>query len=156
VTGSRMAVVRRVLPAPPHVVFDEWLDPAGMTEWMCPRPARAVKVLLEPSVGGSLRIDIEDSGSSLYVTGQFIELDRPRRLRFTWSCSDWPDPSVQSEVTVILEDHGPGETLMTIEHEQLPPGQADPHQRGWAAIAVQLGEALLMGAAGQRRRGAGP
>jgi len=87
VTGSRVAVVRRVLPAPPHVVFDE-------------------------------------------------------RLRFTWSCSDWPDPSVQSEVTVILEDHGPGETLMTIEHEQLPPGQADPHQRGWAAIAVQLGEAL--------------
>ena len=49
---------------------------------------------------------------------------------------------MQSEVTVILEDHGPGETLMTIEHEQLPPGQADPHQRGWAAIAVQLGEAL--------------
>jgi uncharacterized protein YndB with AHSA1/START domain len=32
-------VVRRVLPAPPHVVFDEWLDPVGMTEWMCPRPA---------------------------------------------------------------------------------------------------------------------
>ena len=42
-TGPRVAVVRRVLPAPPHVVFDEWLDPAGMTEWMCPRPARAVK-----------------------------------------------------------------------------------------------------------------
>jgi uncharacterized protein YndB with AHSA1/START domain len=150
VTGSRVAVVRRVLPAPPHVVFDEWLDPAGMTEWMCPRPARVVKIVLEPSVGGSLRIDIEDSGSSLYVTGQFIELDRPRRLRFSWSCSDWPDPSVQSEVTVILADHGAGETLMTIEHRQLPPGQADPHQRGWAAIAVQLGEAL------SGRRGAAP
>jgi uncharacterized protein YndB with AHSA1/START domain len=150
VTGSRVAVVRRVLPAPPHVVFDEWLDPAGMTEWMCPRPARAVKIVLEPSVGGSLRIDIEDSGSSLYVTGQFIELDRPRRLRFTWSCSDWPDPSVQSEVTVILEDHGAGETLMTIEHEQLPPGQVNPHQRGWDAIAAQLGEAL------SGRRGAVP
>ena len=31
---------------------------------------------------------------------------------------------------------------MTIEHEQLLPGQGDPHQRGWGAIAVQLGEAL--------------
>jgi len=149
-TGPRVAVVRRVLPAPPDVVFDEWLDPVGMTEWMCPRPARAVKIMLEPSVGGALRIDIEDSGASLYVTGQFIELDRPRRLRFTWSCSAWADPSVQSEVTVILEGHGADETLMTIEHEQLPPGQADPHQRGWEAIAVQLAGAL------SGRRGAGP
>ena len=32
-SGPRVAVVRRVLPAP-DVVFDEWLDPAGMTEWM--------------------------------------------------------------------------------------------------------------------------
>ena len=142
-TAPRVAVVRRVLPAPPDVVFDEWLDPVGMTEWMCPRPARAVKVVLNPSVGGSLRIDIEDSGSSVYVTGQFIELDRPRRIRFSWSCSDWADPTVQSEVTVILEDHGAGQTLMTIEHERLPNGQIDPHQRGWGAIAAQLGEALV-------------
>ncbi len=141
-TDSRAAVVRRVLLAPPHVVFDEWLDPAGMAEWMCPRPARAVKIELEPSAGGSLRIDIEDGGSSIYVTGRFIELDRPRRLRFSWSCSDWADPSVQSEVTVSLEEHGAGETLMTIEHQQLPPEQVDNHQRGWGAIAAQLAEAL--------------
>ena len=141
-TADRVAMVRRVLPAPPDVVYDEWLDPVGMLEWMCPRPARAVKISLEPSVGGPLRIDIEDSGSSLYVSGTFVELDRPRRLRFTWSCSDWADPSVQSLVTVTLEDHGADETMMTIEHEQLPPEQADSHQRGWGTIAVQLGEVL--------------
>jgi len=142
VTGPRVAVVRRVLPAPPHVVFDEWLDPEGMTEWMCPRPARAVTIALEPAVGGTLRIDIEDSGASLYVTGQFIELDRPRRLRFTWSCSDWADPSVQSLVTVTLAAHGADETMMTIEHEQLPPEQVDSHQHGWGTIAVQFGGAI--------------
>jgi len=142
VTPDRVVTVRRVLPALPDVVYDEWLDPVGMTEWMCPRPARAVKISLEPSVGGSLRIDIEDSGFSLYVTGQYVELDRPRRLRFTWSCSDWPDPSVQSMVTVTLEHHGASETMMTIEHEQLPPGLVDDHQYGWGAIAVQFNEAL--------------
>jgi uncharacterized protein YndB with AHSA1/START domain len=144
-------VVRRVLPAPPDVVFDEWLDPVGMTEWMCPRPARAVKISLEPSVGGTLRIDIEDSGSSLLVTGEFVELDRPRRLRFTWSCSEWADPKARSVVTVSLQPHGAEQTLMTIEHEQLPPEQVDRHQRGWDAIAVQLDEAL-----GLTRREAGP
>jgi len=141
-TPDRAVMVRRVLPAPPDIVYDEWLDPVGMLEWMCPRPARAVKISLEPSVGGSLRIDIEDSGSSLYVTGHYLELDRPRRLRFTWSCSDWADPSAQSVVTVTLEEHGPAETMMTIEHEQLPPDQVDGHQRGWAAVSAQLGEAL--------------
>jgi uncharacterized protein YndB with AHSA1/START domain len=142
VTADRVVTVRRVLPAPPDIVYDEWLDPVGMLEWMCPRPARAVKISLEPTVGGPLRIDIEDSGSSLYVTGTFVELDRPRRLRFTWSCSAWADPSVQSLVTVILEDHGTDETMMTIEHEQLPSAELDSHRRGWGTIAVQLSEVL--------------
>ena len=141
-SADRVVVVRRVLPAPPDIVYDEWLDPVGMTEWMCPRPARAVKISLEPSVGGSLRIDIEDSGSSLYVSGHYVELDRPRRLRFTWSCSAWADPTVQSVVTVTLEDHGTAETMMTIEHEQLPPEEMGSHRRGWAAIAVQLEDVL--------------
>ena len=137
-----MVVVRRVLPAAPDIVYDEWLDPVGMIEWMCPRPARAVKISLEPSVGGSLHIDIDDDGLSIYVTGHYLELDRPRRLRFTWSCSAWADPSVQSVVTVTLENHGTAETMMTIEHEQLPPDQVDTHQRGWSAISVQLEAAL--------------
>ena len=141
-TADRIVTVRRVLPAPPDVVYDEWLDPVGMLEWMCPRPARAVKISLEPLVGGPLRIDIEDSGSSLYVTGTFVELDRPRRLRFTWSCSAWADPMVQSLVTVTLEGHGTDETLMTIEHEQLPPEQTSSHRRGWGTIALQLGDAI--------------
>ena len=141
-SADRAVTITRVLPAPPDIVYDEWLDPVGMLEWMCPRPARAVKISLEPSVGGPLRIDIEDSGFSLYVTGMFVELDRPRRLRFTWSCSAWADPSVQSLVTVTLEDHGAGETMMTIEHEQLPPEEADSHRSGWQAIANQLGDAV--------------
>jgi uncharacterized protein YndB with AHSA1/START domain len=140
-----MVTVRRVLPAPPDIVYDEWLDPVGMLEWMCPRPAKAVKIALEPAVGGLLRIDIEDRGFSLYVSGMFTELDRPRRLRFTWSCSAWADPSVQSLVTVTLEDHGADETMMTIEHEQLPPEEVDSHQHGWGTIAVQLGGVIRKG-----------
>ena len=97
---SGAAVVRRVLPAPPEVVFDEWLDPVGMSEWMCPRPARAAKIVLEPRVGGLLHIDIEDGGTSVSVTGTFRALERPRLLSFTWSSSHWADPSAQSVVTV--------------------------------------------------------
>ena len=139
---EQIAKVHRVLRAPPEVVFDEWLDPVGMTEWMCPRPARAVKIALDPVPGGVLRIDVSDSGMLFYVTGQFVELDRPRLLRFTWSCSDWADPTVQSLVTVGLEPRGAAETLMTITHELLPAEQADRHSTGWTAIAGQFAETL--------------
>src|SRR5262249_48034895 len=49
--SSPVVVVRRTLPAPPDAVYDEWLDPEALTEWMCPRPARCLAVTLDPRVG---------------------------------------------------------------------------------------------------------
>jgi hypothetical protein len=43
---------------------------------------------------------------------------------------------------VILDPRGTDETMMTIEHELLPPEQVDDHGNGWTAIAAQLGDAL--------------
>ena len=44
--------VRRVMPAAPEAVFDEWLDPDALMDWMCPRPTHCVAVTVEPE-GGS-------------------------------------------------------------------------------------------------------
>jgi uncharacterized protein YndB with AHSA1/START domain len=89
VTGipGTTALVRRLLPAPPEIVYDEWLDPAALADWMCPRPARCRGIESDPRVGGRLRIDIEEEGAEFYVTGEYLALDRPRRLSFTWACS---------------------------------------------------------------------
>ena len=137
-TDPATAVVRRVLPAPPEVVYDEWLDADGLAEWMCPRPARPTKIELEPRVGGRLRIDIDDQGFLLQVTGTYLDLRRPHQLRFTWKCSDWPDPDLESIVTVTLSPHGDGDTLMTIRHSLLPPEVSGAHRAGWGRVAVQL------------------
>ena len=139
---SRAAVVRRLLPAPPHVVYDEWLDPGALADWMCPRPARCRGVESEPRLGGRLRIDIEDGGTEYWVSGEYLVLDRPSRLSFSWSCSTWPDPGLKSVVNVQLEPRENQQTLMTIEHTLLPPDLVDEHERGWAAIAQQLAEEL--------------
>jgi uncharacterized protein YndB with AHSA1/START domain len=133
-----VAVVQRVLPARPDEVFDEWLDPVALSEWMCPRPAHATSIELDPRVGGRLRIDIHEAGVQFYVEGKYLELERPRRLRFTWSCSTWADPNRESVVTVTLEPHGFVETFMTIRHELLPDEHIANHERGWTLIAQQL------------------
>lgn len=141
---AAVAIVRQQLPAPPEIVFDEWLDPEAVAEWMCPRPARCLAVALEPFVGGALRFEIEDSGTTFAVTGRYLTLDRPHRLTFTWSCSTWPDPRVESVVTVTLAARGHDETLMTIEHALLPPDLVGRHARGWTLIASQLRAALAV------------
>lgn len=139
---AQVAVVRRLLPASPDVVYDEWLDPEALSDWMCPRPARCLAVESEPRVGGRLRIDISDGGTEFQVSGRYLVLDRPSRLSFSWSCSTWPDPGIQSVVNVLLEPRGNEQTLMTIEHSFLPAEFIEQHTRGWAAIADQLAEEL--------------
>jgi uncharacterized protein YndB with AHSA1/START domain len=140
--GPAVAVVTRVLPARPGVVFDEWLDPEALREWMCPRPARVVGVEIDPTVGGALRLDIDDGGSRSVVTGEFLALDRPRRLVFTWRDSNWAETDPDSVVTVLLEPHGNDATEMRILHESLPPGALQSYGPGWDLVARQLETSL--------------
>ena len=137
-----VAVVERVLPAPCDVVYDEWLSPESLTEWMCPRPARLRDVELDPVVGGSYRFDIIEDGKQMIVLGTYLTLERPHTIRFTWSCSTWADPALQSVVTVELRPLGDDRTHMIIRHELLPTGTLANHLEGWKLIAEQLAEIL--------------
>lgn len=75
--------MQRVLAAPADVVFDQWLDPDSLADWMCPRPARVGRVEIDPVAGGRYRFDVEDSGVELVISGRYLALERPRLLRFT-------------------------------------------------------------------------
>ena len=109
---------------------------------MCPRPARVVGVEIDPTVGGALRLDIDDGGSRSVVTGEFLALDRPRRLVFTWRDSNWAETDPDSVVTVLLEPHGNDATEMRILHESLPPGALQSYGPGWDLVARQLETSL--------------
>jgi len=137
-----VAVIERILPAPCDVVYDEWLSEESLIEWMCPYPARLRKVELDPVEGGSYRFDIVEGGKQMIVIGTYLTLDRPHTIRFTWSCSTWTNPTLQSIVTVELRPRGENETHMTIRHELLPPGTLNNHLDGWQLIAEQLAEDL--------------
>jgi uncharacterized protein YndB with AHSA1/START domain len=142
VTEAPTVRVRRLMPAPPDEVFDEWLDPESLKEWMCPHPTRVVDVSLDARVGGLVRFDVDNVGVPLLITGQFLEIDRPRLLRFTWSNSDWPDPTTMSVVEVTFAPAGGDETLMSIEHRLLPPTEFENFRSGWTLTFDQLAERL--------------
>jgi uncharacterized protein YndB with AHSA1/START domain len=150
-SGALVAVVRHRLPAPPDAVYDQWTDPAELAEWMCPRPARCLHVEADPRIGGIVRFDIEEAGQRFRVSGHYLTLDRPHKLAFTWSCSTWPGPAIQSVVTVTIEPDGVSGSIMTIEHALLPPELVQQHASGWRVIAGQLTAALATATAPQTR-----
>lgn len=141
-TDTATVRVQRVMPAVPDVVFDEWLDRESLQDWMCPRPVQVLDVTVDPRVGGLVRFDIDDEGTRILITGQFMTIDRPRLLRFTWSNSNWPDPSRESVVNVAFEPVGDDETLMSIEHSLLPPEEFQSFDGGWTLTCEQLAARL--------------
>jgi uncharacterized protein YndB with AHSA1/START domain len=138
--GAPTAVVQRVIGAPPEVVYDEWLDEAALLEFMAPEDSPAREVECDPRVGGRLRIVLVGEDSVVQTSGEYLELDRPNRLSFSWNGEY--GGGFSSVVTVTLEPHGSEETLMTIEHTRLPHDEVRPHENGWARIARHLDERL--------------
>lgn len=141
-TEAATVRVQRVMPATPDEVFDEWLDRESLQQWMCPRPVQVIDVMVEPHVGGTVRFDVDDSGTRVLITGQFLTIDRPRLLRFTWANSNWPDPTQESVVNVSFEPVGDDETLMSIEHSLLPAEEFESFHSGWTLTVEQLAAAL--------------
>ena len=134
------ARVERILDATPAEVYDAWLDPASLREFICPAPGRAVEVELDARIGGSLRFRMSFPDEQIEVTGEFVALDRPQRLCFTWRCSDTGD--LESIVTVLLAPHQGNRTLMTILHSRQPDELVPKHVAGWTSVLEQLDHAV--------------
>jgi uncharacterized protein YndB with AHSA1/START domain len=132
------ARVERVLPAPPAEVYDAWLDEAALRAFMCPAPGVASEVSVDPRVGGSFRVVMSFPDRESEITGEYLALERPGLLSFTWRSPD----VVNTVVTITFVPHGAGETLMTITHSRLPAELVPSHSKGWASISEKLGARL--------------
>ena len=82
---------------PAERVFDAWLDPEWIGRWMYGpgvREERIVRLGLEPRVGGRFSFVVDRQGTEVDHIGEYLEIDRPRLLVFTWATRDsLPDTS---------------------------------------------------------------
>ena len=132
-------VVRRVLRVPRERVFAAWLDPALMTRWMCPGDTSSASVELDPRVGGKFRIVMHHGRGDAEHWGEFLAIEPPARLSFTWiSASTLRQPTL---VTVELFERGV-ETELVLTHRRLPPEKVEAHRKGWTDIVAKLEEVL--------------
>jgi uncharacterized protein YndB with AHSA1/START domain len=138
---SRRVVLRRVLPATREEVFEAWTDAEGMRAWMCADPATEARVSLDVRVGGTFTIDMIAPEKTYPHHGEYLEIEPPRRLVFTWFSE--ATRGLRSVVSVELFERG-DETELVLTHDDLPGDEetARSHEQGWGAITARLGTFL--------------
>ena len=127
---------------PRERVFDAFLDPARVGEWLFHMPNGVMeKTDYDPVVGGAFAI-FERRGQELARHfGRFVEIVRPERIVFDF----WVDeaPEEPTRVTVRFETDGDG-CGVVLTHNLAPAWAhyADRTIGGWTMILASLASSL--------------
>lgn len=132
-------------PVAPELVWRAWTDPAILSRWYGCQPDQLWRLHeWEPHVGGPLHVsmtfDDPDGGDPVEyaVRGEFVVVDRPHRLAYTFGDGQWIDVSIEASPDVSTS------TVVTVRHHGLPPDGPGPTEMagiltaGWSASLAQL------------------
>jgi uncharacterized protein YndB with AHSA1/START domain len=121
-------------------VFDAWLDPQKAGKWLFATPSgQMVRVEIEARVGGAFCFTDRREGEDVEHIGEYLEIDRPRRLVFTFTVAKYSQESTR--VTVDIVPQGAGCEL-TLTHEGVLPDYASRTEAGWTGILDRLAATL--------------
>jgi len=134
--------VRRHIAVSRERVFDAWLDSESLAQWMRPGGCTHATVMVDPRVGGRFRIVMEGSECGVEHVGEYLTIERPSRLSFTWISKS--TDHLSTVVTVELHEQGGG-TDLVLTHRQLPEKAVEGHRKGWTELLSVLDEVLAGG-----------
>jgi uncharacterized protein YndB with AHSA1/START domain len=128
-------LMTRTFDAPAERVFDAWLS-ESVAEWIGPQGVRAEISEFDPRVGGKYRIIMNTpDGNRIPVGGIYKEIDRPKRLVFSWG---WEKEDQDTLVTLTFRETG-GKTEMTLKHTNFADStRRDSHKHGWTGSFDKL------------------
>ena len=135
--------------AAPERVFDAWLDPAIARFFLFATPTgEMIRCEVDARVGGAFTfVDRRPDMGDVLHTGQYLEIDRPRRLAFTFGV-----PQFNPDMTTVELDLAPtadGGCRLTLTQRDVPAAWAEGSRGGWTKILASLDGAV----AGQKAQG---
>ncbi len=146
--------LQRTFAATPEEVFDAWTNPEVLTRWWAAQPTwTSPGCEVDLRVGGRYALRMrDDDGKTYAVGGEYREVDRPRRLVYTWCWegTDGPNPGHVSLVTVEFHadaaaagaEHG--ETTVVLEHAELASEESRAgHESGWIGAFENLARRIF-------------
>jgi len=128
-------------PFPPERVFDAWLDPKVAGRFLFATPdGEMVRAEVDPRVGGRFTfVDRRPEHGDVAHVGEYLEIDRPRRLVFTFAVPQY-DPG-DTTVTLAFAPDGDG-CLVTLSHEGVLEDWVRQTVQGWTMILASLERVL--------------
>jgi uncharacterized protein YndB with AHSA1/START domain len=122
--ATETAVYERTIAidASPETVWEFFVDPQKLIRWM------GMDAELDPRAGGIYRCNVIPGHEA---GGEFVEVDKPNRVVFTWGWDGNQSlPPGSSTVEVELVPEGSGTSLRFV-HRDLTAEQAASHATGW-------------------------
>ncbi|MGM0881804.1 MAG: SRPBCC family protein [Bacillota bacterium] len=129
INSSDMITKEIFIECRPETLFSFFTDPDKLVRWM------GRHVLLEPSIGGKYRIDVNGSDIAM---GEYKEIIPNEKIVMTWGWEKSklvPPGSSTLEFKLTPKDNG---TLLLLTHYDLPATEIPSHQQGWAHYMDRL------------------
>ena len=132
------------IAADAETVFPFFTDPELIARWM------GDEALLRPAAGGIYRVRM--AGVHV-VRGEYVELEPPNRVVFTWGWEheESPVPPGSSTVEVELIPEGDGDAGPPHPSRPARSASRDPHRMGWEHYLSRLAIAATGGDPGPDR-----
>lgn len=123
-------VVRRTIPATVDELFDAWLDPESLAQWMHPGSTARSTAKVDARVGGAFEVIMHSPNKPLRHYGEYRHIERNKKLAFSWTS----DATHHTETLVTVEFNIAGAgTEIVLTHERMPDHEAGKaHAQGWA------------------------
>jgi uncharacterized protein YndB with AHSA1/START domain len=122
--------------APAERVFDAWLDPKTAGRWLfATATGQMVRVEIDARVGGQFIIVERRDGEDVEHRGEYLDIDRPRRLVFTFGVPKYSSTTTRVRVDIVPRETG---CELTLTHEGVLPEYVDRTNAGWMEILGRL------------------
>jgi uncharacterized protein YndB with AHSA1/START domain len=137
--GDRVLDLTCRLDASRERLFGMLTEPGELARWWGPHGFTTPEATVDLRVGGGYRFSMQPpDGETFHLAGEFLEVERPSRLVYTFR---WEEPSPDDRETVVtlrLEDLGDGTQVRLSHGEFATQERLDLHRAGWAESFEKL------------------
>lgn len=134
--------VTRRFDASPERVFDAWLDPETAGWFLfATEEGEMVRVEIDPRVGGRYSIVERRDGEDVEHTGEYLEIERPRRLVWTLRVPKYSEETSRVTIEIAAGSDADDGCALTLTHETRPEW-ADEAEEGWSLVLDGLDAVL--------------
>ena len=129
--------VNKTIHAPILKVFNAWLDPKTLSQFILPMPGmQNPEVETDPREQGEFTILMHVGDDKIPHTGKYIKISPPDKLVFSWES---PFSTADSTVTLNFTKIDENTTHIDLTHVKFPDEESrSNHEGGWKNILTEL------------------